>query len=155
MNRNFLFKAILFVGLILLAVLQTLSIPGQFKYLAETEPNSAYLRWPLTIIGMTAVLMLQIILVSLWRLIPEIHSDAPFNPRSVKFLTHILRSLIVFVGIISGGTLWVLSRADDPGMPFVLILISGFATLISLIVYEIRDLFDRNVAREPNSPQSL
>lgn len=151
MIREILFKAILIVGLILLTILQTLSIPGQFRYLAQTEPNNAYLRWPLTIFGMIAVLMLQLILVSLWKLIREIHTDRPFNPRSLKFLTYIFRSLITLVAIFSGGTLWVLSRADDPGMPFVLILITGFTTLISFIVYEIKQLFARNVAK-PDSP---
>ena len=35
----------------ILVVFQTLSLPGQFRYMAEESPEDAYLRWPLTTVA--------------------------------------------------------------------------------------------------------
>ena len=39
----------------ILVVFQTLSLPGQFAYMAEQSPEDAYLRWPLTAVAVLVV----------------------------------------------------------------------------------------------------
>ena len=68
-HRLHMIKLAIAGTLFLLTILQFLSIPGQFRYMAEQEPERAFLRWPLTILGMLAILAIQIVLVSLWFLI--------------------------------------------------------------------------------------
>jgi hypothetical protein len=142
--QNALVKIVIGGTLVLLTVLQFLSIPGQFRYMAEQDPESAFLRWPLTLLGMTAILALQIVLVSLWHLIDEIRGANPFSKRSRIFIARIRYSLTVFLVILGSGLIFVLSQADDPGFPFLLIIITGFVTLLLLVISEIGKLFDRN-----------
>lgn len=130
--------------LVLLTILQFLSIPGQFRYMAEEDPESAYLRWPLTIVGMIAILTLQVLLVSLWLLINEIRGESPFSKRAQNLLTRMKYSLATFLLILFTGLIFVLSQADDPGFPFLLIIITGCVTLILFVLDEIGTLFARN-----------
>lgn len=130
--------------LFLLTILQFLSIPGQFRYMAEQEPERAFLRWPLTILGMLAILAIQIVLVSLWFLIDEIRTTHPFSQRAIALIKRMRYALSFFVSSLALGLIFVLSQADDPGFPFLLIIITGSMTLLLLVIREIEGLFIRN-----------
>jgi hypothetical protein len=47
----------------ILVVFQTLSLPGQFAYLARQSPELAYLRWPLTAVSVFWVPGLPLLLL--------------------------------------------------------------------------------------------
>lgn len=145
--RKALVKVAIGATLILLTILQIFSIPGQFRYMAEENPQRAYLRWPLSIAGMVAILALQILLISLWILIDEIRGQDPFSRRSQKLLSRMKYSLATFLFILCSGLVFVLSQADDPGFPFLLTIITGCVTLILLVVDEIAALF-KGVSRQ-------
>jgi len=40
-----------------LVVFQTMSLPGQFRYMAQEQPDLAYLRWPATAVTVFWVLL--------------------------------------------------------------------------------------------------
>lgn len=142
--RRALIKIVIGATLALLTILQFLSIPGQFRYMAEENPESAYLRWPLTFLGMTAILALQILLISLWLLINEIRTPHPFSSRSLALINRMKYALTTFLSILGLGLIFVLTQADDPGFPFLLIIITGCVTLLLLVIDEIGELFNRN-----------
>lgn len=140
-------RIVILAVLFLLTVFQFLSIPGQFRYLAEQEPENAHLRWPLTALGFTAILLLQITLVSLWILINEVRSQDPFSIRALRRIKTMKMSLSGFLAILGMALAFVLSRADDPGLLMVLMLISGVVILLVLVIWEIERLFVRVMAR--------
>ena len=105
------------------------------------------MRWPLTALGFTAILLLQITLVSLWILINEVRSQDPFSIRALRRIKTMKMSLSGFLAILGMALAFVLSRADDPGLPMVLMLISGVVILLVLVIWEIERLFVRVMAR--------
>ena len=143
--RKFLVKIAIGAMLILITILQFLSIPGQFRYMAEQDPQNAHLRWPLTAVGMIAILALQILLVSLWQLINVIRGENPFSKRAQTLISRMRGSLATFLFILIAGLAYVLSQADDPGFPFLLIIITGCVALLLLILNEIGALFNRTM----------
>jgi putative transcriptional regulator len=58
-----------------LVVFQTLSLPGQFAYMAQESPDLAYLRWPLTALSVFWVLCVQVVIVC--RAAPGGDADPP------------------------------------------------------------------------------
>ena len=59
-----------------LVVFQTLSLPGQFAYMARESPDLAYLRWPLTAVSVFWVLCVQVVIVCTWRLLTLVTDEA-------------------------------------------------------------------------------
>ena len=67
-----------------LVVFQTLSLPGQFAYMAEESPDLAYLRWPLTAVTVFWVLCVQVVIVCTWRLLTLVRDDRIFSEDSLR-----------------------------------------------------------------------
>src|SRR5215216_5611299 len=60
----------------ILVPFQTMSLPGQFAYLAQQDPEHAYLRWPATAVTVFWVLCIQVVIVCTWRLLTLVKNDA-------------------------------------------------------------------------------
>ena len=58
-----------------LVVFQTMSLPGQFAYMAQEDPEHAYLRWPATVVTVFWVLCIQMVIVSTWKLLTLVKND--------------------------------------------------------------------------------
>jgi hypothetical protein len=46
-----------------LVVFQTMSLPGQFDYMAQEDPEHAYLRWPATVVTVFWVLCIHMLVM--------------------------------------------------------------------------------------------
>jgi hypothetical protein len=53
----------------ILVVFQTLSLPGQFRYMAQEHPELAYLRWPATGVAAFWLLCVEVVIVAIWQLL--------------------------------------------------------------------------------------
>ncbi len=124
------FTFVIFFGLLLM--LQFLSFPGQFRYMAEQEPDNAHLRWPLTALVFFIILAIEICVICLWKLI-----DNLINFGSLKARLRYLEISIAAIGFIwlVIAIVWVLvlRNADDPGVPVVITVIECAVTLIGLL----------------------
>ena len=58
-----------------LVVLQTFSLPGQFRHEAQVHPENAEWRWPLTVLAVLCVLAAQVIVVATWKLLGLFKDD--------------------------------------------------------------------------------
>jgi hypothetical protein len=123
-----------------LVVLQTLSLPGQFRYLAEEHPEDAHLRWPLTAIAVFLVLCVQVVVVATWKLLGLVSADRIFAPGSLVWVDAIVGAMaaawLVFLGIF----LWVGFQADDPGVPLLLFLLLVGGAVLGLLMLVMRAL---------------
>jgi hypothetical protein len=124
----------------ILVVFQTLSLPGQFRYMAEESPDQAYLRWPATAITVFWVLCVQVVIVSTWRLLTLVRKDRIFSEASLTWVNAIVWAIGAAWVVLLGVFLYVGFRASDPGLPLLLFLLLVGVTVLGLLMVVMRAL---------------
>ena len=123
-----------------LVVFQTLSLPGQFRHLAEENPDDAALRWPATIIAVFWVLCIQVVVVAIWRLLSMVQEDRIFSEASFKWVNAIIAAIGAAWVVLVGVFLLVGFNADDPGPVMLLLLLLVGVTVVGLLMVVMRAL---------------
>jgi hypothetical protein len=118
----------------ILVVFQTLSLPGQFRYMAEESPDQAYLRWPATAITVFWVLCVQVVIVSTWKLLTLVKKDRIFSEASLTWVNVIVWAIAAAWLVLLGVFLYVGFRASDPGLPLLLFLLLVGVTVLGLLM---------------------
>jgi hypothetical protein len=124
----------------ILVVLETLSLPGQFASMAREDPDQAYLRWPLTAVSVFWVLCVQAVVVSTWKLLTLVRTDRIFSAASLVWVDAILGAIGAAWLVLVGVLVWVGVRADDPGLPLLLFLLTVGVTVLGLLLVVLRAL---------------
>ena len=136
--------AVLRVFLVLLfgvlVVFQTLSLPGQFAYMARESPEDAYLRWPLTAIAVFVVLCIQVVIVATWKLLTLVKHDRIFTQASLRWVDAIVWAIVAAWLVLVGVDVYVAFQADDPGVPMLLLLLTTGVTVLGLLMMVMREL---------------
>ena len=118
-----------------LALFQTLSLPGQFAYMAEESRDLAYLRWPMTAVSVFWVLCVQVVIVSTWKLLTLVKNDRIFSEASLPWVDAIVWAIVAAWVVLLGVFLYFGFNAEDPGLPLLLLLtLIGVAVLGLLMV---------------------
>jgi hypothetical protein len=123
-----------------LVMLQTFSLPGQFRYMAQESPESAYLRWPLTAVSVFWVLCVQVVVVATWQLLTLVKNDRIFSDASLAWVDAIVWAVLAAWVVLVGVFLYVGFRADDPGIPLLLFLMVVGVTVLGLLMVVMRAL---------------
>ena len=123
-----------------LVMLQTFSLPGQFRYMAQESPESAYLRWPLTAVSVFWVLCIQVVIVSTWKLLTLVKNDRIFSDASMVWVNAIVGAIAAAWVVLLGVLLYIGINADDPGLPLLLFLMSIGVTVLGLLMVVMRAL---------------
>jgi heme/copper-type cytochrome/quinol oxidase subunit 2 len=137
-----LLKVVLSIFFALSLMLQFLSFPGQFRYMAEQEPENAYLRWPLTALAFTMILAVQIIVVSVWKIVDALEKELA-KKTQLKFVNYAIAALSYIWLVIASGLILLLLNADDPGLPVVITVIETAVTSVGLLFLFYRRLLKR------------
>jgi len=124
----------------LLVLLQTVSLPGQFRHMAEEEPDLAYLRWPLTAVTVFLVLCAQAVVVCTWQLLSLVVADRIFSEVAFRWVDATLVAIGSGWAVLSGLFLYVGFKADDPGGPLLLFLLLLGVTVVGLLMVVMRAL---------------
>ncbi|NIL89670.1 hypothetical protein RhoFasSB10_01980 [Rhodococcus fascians] len=132
-----LFLAALFAVLVLM---QVMSLPGQFAHMAQESPDSAYLRWPLTIVSIFWVLCIQVVVVATWKLLTMVNRNAIFTRSSLVWVDTITWSILAAWVVLVGVFLYVGFGADDPGLPLLLFLLVVIVAVAALLMVVMRTL---------------
>ncbi|MDJ0005756.1 DUF2975 domain-containing protein [Rhodococcus fascians] len=132
-----LFLAALFAVLVLM---QVMSLPGQFAHMAQESPESAYLRWPLTIVSIFWVLCIQVIVVATWKLLTMVNRSAIFTRASLVWVDTITWSIVAAWVVLVAVFLYVGFEADDPGLPLLLFLLVVIVAVAALLMVVMRTL---------------
>ena len=133
-------KVFLVLLFAILVVFQTLSLPGQFAYMARESPEDAYLRWPLTAVAVFWVLCVQVVIVATWKLLTLVATDRIFTEPSLRWVDAIVWAIVAAWVVLLGVWLYVGFRADDPGMPMLLTLVLIAGAVLGLLVVVMRTL---------------
>lgn len=146
-NRAVLPLRLFLIGLFaILVVFQTLSLPGQFAYMAKESPQDAHLRWPLTALAVFWVLCIQVVIVSTWRLLGLVQKDRIFSTAAFVWVDAILWAIGAAWVVLVGAFGWVVLNADDPGMPMLLLLLTLAVTVAGLLMFVMRALLRQATA---------
>jgi hypothetical protein len=124
----------------LLVLFQVMSLPGQFAYMAEQNPDMAYLRWPMTGITVFWVLCVQVVIVSTWKLLTLVRDDRIFSEASMVWVDAIVWAIAAAWLVLGGFSLYVAFHADDPGLPLLLLLLGMGLTVLGLLMVVMREL---------------
>jgi hypothetical protein len=139
-------KVFLAVLLAVLLLLQVMSLPGQFAHLAEESPDRASLRWPLTAITVFWVLCVEVVVVCTWKLLTRVRDDRIFTEESLVWVDVIVWAIgagwLVLVGVLG----YVGFRADDPGLPLLLFVLTVGVTVLGLLMLVMRTLLRQATA---------
>ncbi|WP_344649477.1 DUF2975 domain-containing protein [Cryptosporangium japonicum] len=128
-------RAFLVVLFGVLVLFQTMSLPGQFAHLAKEDPDMAYLRWPATAVTVFWVLCVQVVIVSIWKLLARIRRDRIFSEDSFTWVNVIVGAIGAAWVVLLVVFLYVGFNATDPGLPLLLfLLLVGLAVLGLLMV---------------------
>jgi hypothetical protein len=136
-------RAFLVILFAILVVFQTLSLPGQFRYMAEQQPDRASLRWPLTAVAVFLVLCAQVVIVSTWRLLSLVARDRIFSEAAFAWVNAIVGAIGAGWVVLAGLFLVVGFTADDPGMPMLLLLLTVGVGVVGLLMVVMRALLRR------------
>jgi len=139
----------------ILVVFQTLSLPGQFRYLAEQHPEDAALRWPATVITVFWVLCVQVVIVATWRLLTLVRRDRIFTEASLGWVDAIVWAVAAGWLVLVGVLLWVGLHADDPGLPMLLLLATAVVTVVALVLLVLRALLRQATALRTDLDQVI
>ncbi len=139
-------RAFLVVLFGVLVVLQTLSLPGQFAYMAEQSPDLAYLRWPLTGVTVFWVLCVQVVVVATWKLLTLVDDDRIFSDAALAWVDAIVWAIAAAWVVLLGVFLYVGLRSDDPGLPLLLFLVVVGLTVLGLVMVVMRALLRQATA---------
>ncbi|MCG5472873.1 DUF2975 domain-containing protein [Micromonospora sp. LAH09] len=123
-----------------LVVFQTLSLPGQFAYMAQESPEDAYLRWPATAVTVFWVLCVQVVIVATWKLLSLVKNDRIFTEASLKWVDLIVWAIGAGWVVLVGVFLYVGFNADDPGVPLLLFLLTVGVSVLGLLMVVMRAL---------------
>ena len=145
-----LLKVVLSIFFALSLMLQFLSFPGQFRYMAEQEPENAYLRWPLTALAFTMILAVQIMVVSVWKVVDALEKELG-KKTQLKFVNYAIAALSYIWLVIASGLILLLLNADDPGLPVVITVIETAVTSVGLLFLFYRRLLNRALDRAGNN----
>ncbi|WP_346116202.1 DUF2975 domain-containing protein [Micromonospora coerulea] len=129
-----------------LVVFQTLSLPGQFRNMAEESPDFAYLRWPATAVSVFWVLCVQVVIVSTWKLLTLVKNDRIFSAASLAWVDAIVWAIAAAWVVLVGVFLYVGFNADDPGLPLLLFLMTIGVTVLGLLMVVMRALLRQATA---------
>jgi Protein of unknown function (DUF2975) len=124
----------------ILVVFQTLSLPGQFRSMAEESPDQAYLRWPATAITVFWVLCVQVVIVSTWKLLTLVKKDRIFSEASLTWVNAIVWAVGAAWVVLLAVFVYVGFRASDPGLPLLLFLLLVGVTVLGLLMVIMRAL---------------
>ena len=123
-----------------LVLFQTMSLPGQFAYMARESPDLAYLRWPATAVTVFWVLCVQVVIVCTWKLLTLVKNDRIFSEASLRWVDAIVWSIAAGWAVLVGVFLYIGFNADDPGLPLVLFLLTTGVTVLGLLMVVMRAL---------------
>jgi len=133
-------RGLLVLAFALLVMLQTFSLPGQFRYMAEQDPEMAYLRWPLTAFAVVELACVQVVIVCTWRLLAMVRDDEIFSDAALRWVDAIVAAIAVGWLFLTSFFLYVGFNADDPGAPLLLFLLVVAGAVLGLLMVVMRTL---------------
>jgi hypothetical protein len=125
---------------------QVVSLPGQFAYMAERDPEHAYLRWPATAVSVFWVLCIQVVIVCTWKLLTLVKNDRIFSDAAFGWVNAIVWAISAGWVVLVVAFLFIGVNASDPGLPLLLFVMVVGVTVLGLLMIVMRRLLRQATA---------
>ncbi|CAA9248626.1 MAG: Transmembrane transport protein [uncultured Acidimicrobiales bacterium] len=125
---------------VLLLLMQVMSFPGQFAHMAEESPELAYLRWPLTTVAVLVLLCVQVVIVCTWKLLTMVEDGRIFSDDAFRWVDRIMAAIAAAWTLLAGVLVFLVFRANDPGLPLLLTVILLGGAVLGLLMVVMRAL---------------
>ncbi len=109
--------------------------------MAHESPQDAHLRWPLTIIVGAVLLSLELIVLSLWKLLTLVKEKTILTHASQKWMNLMIFGISLTWAIMFPIACFILWNADDPGAPVMFIFMQILVTVIGMTAIVVRGVF--------------
>jgi hypothetical protein len=125
---------LVFFGLV---VAQVLSLPGEFRQMADENPEAAFIPWLLLTLAILEVLCFQVVIVCTWRLLTLVRADRIFSDESFVWVDVIVWAVATAWALLAGvsaylvGVIYFTPELRDPGTP---ILLTGMVLIGAVVV---------------------
>lgn len=133
-------RVVLVLGFVMLLVFQTLAMPGQFRHMAQEDPDQAWLRWPLTIVAIVVIGCVQVVIVCTWHLLTMVAEDRIFTTSSMRWVDTILVAMAFGWTLVAAVLAGMAPQFDDPGFPMLMTLVmlgTGACGLLMIVMREL------------------
>ena len=135
-------RIVLVLAFVGVTVLQTLSLPGQFRHQAEMHPDDAWVPWPATLFVGFELLCIKVVIVATWVLLRRVRRERILDASAFRWVDAIIVAcfsagcgiLALLIGLLASGTV------DDPGFPFLLTMIGLGCAVLTLLMLVMRQL---------------
>ncbi len=133
-------RILLVVAFAVVVVFQVFSMPGQFAYMAEQDPDDAYRRWPFTVLAALVLGCVQVVIVSTWKLVSFVKNDRIFTDSAFPWVTTIMGAIGAAWVLLLGLFVYLAPRADDPAVPMLLMVALVGGAVLELLIFVMRAL---------------
>lgn len=136
------------IGAVFLVILlaQCVLLPAYAGEAASSFPEAAFLRWPVLVLAIAALVPVQVALVCIWRLLTMVREDTVFSRRAFRYVDVVIGAAASTAGI--AVALIVLMETSGVGnvSEVPLTLAAVVAVGIALLVVVLRALLAKAVA---------
>jgi hypothetical protein len=125
---------LVFLGLI---VAQAFSLPGEFRQMANENPDAGFIPWLLLTFAILEIVCFQIVIVCTWRLLTLVRADRIFSDESFVWVDVIVWAMAAAWLMLAGlsaylvGVIYFTPELRDPGTP---ILLTGMVLIGAVVV---------------------
>lgn len=130
---------VLFAGTL---VGQFLSVPGTLAHLADRNPGLGAVPGILFAAAIVVLLVVQLVIVCIWRLLGLVHDDRIFTPGALRWVDVMVWALVIgwaafaAASAVVVGVIFFTPELRDPGMPMLLfgVVCVGAAVVLTVVV---------------------
>ncbi|TDD64003.1 DUF2975 domain-containing protein [Jiangella aurantiaca] len=124
---------LLFAGLV---VAQVAILPGTLAYLADEEPDLAYLQWPALVFSIVELLCVQVVIVCTWQLLGMVKADRIFSEGAFVWVNTIVWTMAAAWVLLFGAFVYVTVLVSGPGLPVLLfgVMLAGGVLVLLMVV---------------------
>ena len=130
---------LVFAGLL---VAQIMSLPGEFRQMADESPRAGFIPWLLLTFAILEIVCFQIVIVCTWRLLTLVRADRIFSDESFVWVDVIMWAVAAAWVLLAGvsaylvGVIYFTPELRDPGTPILLtgMVLIGAVVVLTMVV---------------------
>ncbi|MFD9706040.1 DUF2975 domain-containing protein [Lentzea sp. NPDC059081] len=127
----------------ILVVLETLSLPGSYRYMVEQHPEHATEHLLTMIVAIFWVVCVQVVVVATWKLLTLVRKDLIFTESATKWVDVMVWAIAAAWVVLVAVFIWLGFNADDPGVLVLFFVFTTGVSVVGLVLVVMRALLQR------------
>lgn len=142
-------KTLIAVLLVLLVIAQVGMIPAVAATTAHQNPDLAYLRVPGIIGGILFLMLVQVVLLCIWKMLSLVRGEKIFSQRAFRYVDIIIGAMVAAAALLTAALIVIYAaRAVNPGILLLGVLGVVIGIALALLVVVLRGLLRKALELE-------